>query len=98
MQALVHAGADIPVPPGLPERVPADAHAIETPNFLRRPNPAEATPEVVDWARRADVLELADALGRNDVRTVAEIAALTDNDLEALFTAESFKVGIRADQ
>ena len=96
LAALVQAGADTPVPPGLPERVPAEEHAIETPNFLRRPNPAEVTPEVVEWARRADVLELAEALGRNDVRTVAEIAALTDNDLEALFTAESFKVGIRA--
>ena len=35
LAALVQAGADTPVPPGLPERVPADAHAIETPNFLR---------------------------------------------------------------
>ena len=85
--------------PGLPERAPADAHAIETPNFLQRPNPAEASHEVVEWARRVDVLELADALGRNDVRAVravAEIATLTDHDLEALFTAESIGLGTRA--
>ena len=82
--------------PGLPERAPADAHAIETPNFLRRHNPAEATPEVVELARRSDVLELADELGRNDVRPVPEIATLTDFDFEALFTAEGIGLGVRA--
>ena len=96
LAALVKAGAEMPVPPGLRERPPPDAHAIETPSFLRRADPAEATPEVVDWARRADVLVLADALGRNDVRTVAEIAALTDHDIEALFATENIIAGVRA--
>ena len=62
------------------------------------PKPAEtAVPDAVaKWCADNEVAALVEVLGRNDVRSVDELAAFGEYEIQALFAAEAVKVGVSA--
>ena len=82
-----------PMPKAEPPKSPMPGEfAIYSP-----PAPPPGLPvAIVEWAQDNDIPEMAELLARNRLRRVAELAALTDSDVDAIFVVERCDAGTRS--
>ena len=68
--------------------------------LIGTPKPPTAPPglpvDLVRWAQEHDVPEIAEVLARQKIRRPAELGALTDGDIEILFTVEPCDLGVKS--